>query len=573
MNKKPSYVTRSDGEGVFAASAIRLPSTFGVYIALRTVFSRPAVAWSFLLAFAVSIQIVTGAFRTERGMYSDEAVHFMNGLLFRDYLVQGLGTPPLEFAEQYYLNYPKIAPLIWPPLFHVLLGFFMLPGWAPHLAALLLVAAAAGWTAWRLWYIVEATMDSVTAIVIAGTFLLTAAIADLTTTVMLDVMVAAFALEAMIWLSRFLTTERPRDAAAFGVFTALCCLTKINGLSLLAVPLIVIVLTRRFRLLVHPGLWLAALIVLVLAAPATILSFALDVASGAVVAPVRLSAVIVRTEFYSAFLWQQLGGVAILLALAGVVAGLSKHPSIAPRDEHLGVVLFALLVAAFAFHVLNPVEALSERYVALAVAPLLALAVFGARGVAARFYAYSGRRRMIEIALLVAAGLNFVAVKPAIAHRGPLGYRNVAEFLSARQALGGGHLLVLSDEGGEGAFVSEVAVREASPRATVIRGSKLLGTDDWNGHGFGLSFSSAGALRQELEDLHVDYIVVDRSVALPYVAQVDEMIDGSGGSVKSIYEEKATRRIAVYKLTPPSTEPLKKVRVRVSALQRVLEQR
>jgi hypothetical protein len=50
-----------------------------------------------------------GAYKQARH-YSDEAAHFMNGLLIRDYLTQGLGNNPMHFAEQYYLSYPKLRP-------------------------------------------------------------------------------------------------------------------------------------------------------------------------------------------------------------------------------------------------------------------------------------------------------------------------------------------------------------------------------------------------------------------------------------------------------------------------------
>ena len=94
-------------------------------------------AFGAFLALALVMQIWVGAYRTERGNFPDEAGHFMNGMLVRDYLTDGLGENPMQFARQYYLNYPKIAPGMWPPLYHGLLGIFLLPGWPPETAALL----------------------------------------------------------------------------------------------------------------------------------------------------------------------------------------------------------------------------------------------------------------------------------------------------------------------------------------------------------------------------------------------------------------------------------------------------
>jgi len=98
--------------------------------------------FSVLYAAVLIVQLAVGAYRAERGNYPDEAAHFMNALLVRDYLTQGLGQNPLRFAEEYYLNYPKIAPGMWPPLFHGVLGLVMLLGTPPRIAGLALLALA-----------------------------------------------------------------------------------------------------------------------------------------------------------------------------------------------------------------------------------------------------------------------------------------------------------------------------------------------------------------------------------------------------------------------------------------------
>jgi hypothetical protein len=114
-----------------------------------------------LVVVVLALQFRMGAYRVERGVYSDDAAHFMNGLLIRDYLRSPIGTNPMRFAEQYYLHYPKIAPLMWPPLFHVVLGISLLPGLPAFPTALLLVGLCAAWTAWRLFGIVRELSGSI----------------------------------------------------------------------------------------------------------------------------------------------------------------------------------------------------------------------------------------------------------------------------------------------------------------------------------------------------------------------------------------------------------------------------
>src|SRR5262245_43097340 len=75
--------------------------------------AKAALAFAAWFTVVVLIQVWTGAYRAEAGRYSDDAAHFMNGMLVRDYVQTGLGQDPIAFAENYYLNYPKIAPLMW----------------------------------------------------------------------------------------------------------------------------------------------------------------------------------------------------------------------------------------------------------------------------------------------------------------------------------------------------------------------------------------------------------------------------------------------------------------------------
>ena len=237
-------------------------------------------AFGAFLALALVMQIWVGAYRTERGNFPDEAGHFMNGMLVRDYLTEGLGENPMQFARQYYLNYPKIAPGMWPPLYHGLLGIFLLPGWPPETAALLLIALATAWTGWRLFRILSLLTTRRLAFAIAAVFLCTPVIVNLSSAVMLDIVIAAFALEATYWLALFVGSGHWRHAALYGLFAAGGCLTKGNGLAILLMPPLVAIFARRLDLFRRPGLYLAAAIVLLVAAPLVTMSFYFDATIG-----------------------------------------------------------------------------------------------------------------------------------------------------------------------------------------------------------------------------------------------------------------------------------------------------
>jgi len=105
----------------------------------------------------------------------------------------------------------------------------------------------------------------------------------------------------------------------------------------------------------------------------------------------------------------------------------------------------------------------------------------------------------------------------------------VFDQLTASGQLSGRLLLVVSDEIGEGAAVTEAAVRGLDPAPVIIRGSKLLARGSWMVAGSPL-YESSEAVICELEDLHVEYVLVDRSpgaMSLPYFRQISDMVDGS----------------------------------------------
>jgi hypothetical protein len=519
-----------------------------------------------LLCATLVIQLQAGAYQGERASYSDEAGHFMNGLVLRDYLKDALGQNPIAFAEQYYVSYPKIAIGMWPPLFHTVLGLFMLGGWQPQIAAVVLLAIFNAWAAWRLYRIVATFETKLVGLLIAALFIVVIANMGLTTAIMLDLPVATLALEATYWLAVFFVTGSRRHALLFGAFTALCCLTKGNGLAVILVPILLIAMTRRFELLRQAGLYLAAIIVLVFAAPFVVISFRLDAAIGDFgwLSP---SDALGRTTFYTSYLWTQVGGPIILLSLVALAVGLRRQPIGRPAlDSAMKAALAALLLGALAFHILNPHMSIALRYMSMAVAPVLGLAPVGAD----RLFQWIRRwnlRRRAQLVLLTTAVIVSVVSAPSAAKRVPIGARDTVDYLETQGGLSDMTVLVISDERGEGAMVSEIAQRHPVPAATVMRGTKVVAADDWAGHHFRMLFSSPAALLRQLEDLHVDYLVMDYSpaaTAIPFWGQVNELVQTNGDRLEQVYSTTTARRLVTYRLKYRSLGPRKRLEVPVT---------
>lgn len=84
-----------------------------------------------LLAFyalGIAVQWWNGTFSSEFGRYADEGMHYVTGLMIRDFLA----TPaawlhPMPFAKAYYAHFPKIGLGNWPPVFPFLQALWSLP--------------------------------------------------------------------------------------------------------------------------------------------------------------------------------------------------------------------------------------------------------------------------------------------------------------------------------------------------------------------------------------------------------------------------------------------------------------
>src|SRR5262249_42089868 len=143
-------------------------------------------------------------------------------------------------------------------------------------------------------------------------------------------------------------------------------------------------------------------------------------------------------------------------------------------------------------------------------------------------------------------------VEPAPRIRTPQGWRQTAHALERDDRVAGHRILIVSDDNGEGGFVAEMAGRGLNPPVRIVRGSKLLASDDWNGNHFRMTFASSRAVLQELEDLHTVYVVLDRSAGsqrLAYWNQVSSMLTDFSSRFDAIEATTETARpISVYRL-------------------------
>lgn len=233
---------------------------------------KPGV-WEWMVAGAIfwilagCLQWKAGAFAAEFGSHPDEAAHYVTGLMIRDYVVTGHFAHPWAYAQYYYAHYPKLALGMWPPLFHLTEALWTLVLSPSKVSVLLLEALIAAALAASVYWVLRRQYPATAAFAGGTLFVLLPLVRNSTQAVMADGLVALLAFWAMIFMVAYLERERTRDAVFFGAFAALSMTTKANGVALVLLPVIAVLITRRFCLLRRSGLYYAAAIILGFGAP------------------------------------------------------------------------------------------------------------------------------------------------------------------------------------------------------------------------------------------------------------------------------------------------------------------
>jgi hypothetical protein len=138
---------------------------------------------------------------------------------------------------------------------------------------------------------------------------------------------------------------------------------------------------------------------------------------------------------------------------------------------------------------------------------MVVLAGEGFRAVRARF---GSRLWAAAVALTICAGLAWAAMP--FAHKPDLGYHRLGE-------VPGGVTLIAAGALHEGAFVSEMALRDRHLDRIVLRGSKVLASSDWSGRHYRALFSNP-EIAGYLDVTRVETVLIEEASALPHVRQV-----------------------------------------------------
>lgn len=464
-----------------------------------------------LLFFTVQVvlQLASGAFTSEFGGYPDEASHYVTGLMVRDYIASSHLGQPMEFAENYYIHYPKVSLGHWPPFFYVVQAAWTLLFSNSRVSVILLMALLTTILALTVYLAIKNEFGSKLGILAGLLLLALPLIQEYSSMVMAEILVALLSFWAVLYLGRFLRTEKWQDSVGFSACATLAILTKGNGVALALVPPMALLLTWRFHLLARPSFWFMPVIVLIFCGP--FYWYTLDmVRNGWQEGAPTLKFAITAIRHYSYQLTKITGiGLSLLVAIGFAVRVI--QPSLNRKAEGKWAAIGALLLSVWAFQCIVP-SGLEARHLIPAVPALLMFLVAGVVWMADKLPLgqLSGKRKMAILSLSVA--LVFTVETFAIHKKAWYGFGTIAQRLLSTADFQNSVFLVSSDARGEGMFISEVAMGEPHPAHVVLRASKVLSKSRWDGSDYELLYSTPEEIMGYLESIPVGIVVIDQAI-------------------------------------------------------------
>ena len=488
--------------------------------------AETVVAFAVLLGLVVVLQVAGGAYASGFGGYPDEPAHVVTSLMVRDFIAGLDFRHPLQFAQQYYFHYPKVAIGVWPPAFYAALGVWFLIVGASRTTAIAFIAIIAAVTASLIYLTGRRLIGRWAGLFAAILFVASPLVQESSARVMTEHLSTLGILVGTLCFARFARTERAGDGLVFGAVATVAILTHGNAWALALVPGITIALTNRWHLLRRVGLWLAAVPVLVLCVPWY--AFAPSIVGGRVGGVASL--LVEAAPAYARFIYLGVGLPVVLFALLGVwetVLRIAPRANVAPEWAALA----ALAVALFILHCVLPVP-VDNRFMVLLIPSLVLFSAAGIEGIArwlAARLSITVVRVGLATALIAAFGMKSFAL-PLQLRNG--GYEALVQDVEARLSKVPQIWLVSSDATGEGCLVAALALGEPRPDGYVLRGKTILAGGDWFWRNTEDRFDTPEKLAALLDELSITIVVIDDQVApdqqRPYHKRLKELVAGRG---------------------------------------------
>jgi hypothetical protein len=479
----------------------------------------------------------------------------------------------MEYAENYYLHYPKVAFGHWPPFFYIVQAAWTLLFSPSRASLMLLMAAMTALLSTTLFVVIRREFSFRAGMAVGFVLVSLPIIQQHTRMVMADMLAILLIFLAVLLFARYLDSLKWQDAAWFGVVSCCAILTKGAGFLLAPVSVVSVLLSWRLRLLKRFSFWLPALIVIAFCGPWYLL------APGSFHQAAGLRRGVVEFGWY----WDLYVAPLVFLKTFGVclspfvVAGF-VHRVCLPvwnRERLKGIWVAAAALLLSMWILLLAIGPFREYRQMISIVPVSLL--FASAGVSWALASFplsrlTSRRQSQLVALVV---LVLVARwsygMPSAPYRG---FSEVAEQLLVQSRFEESVLLICSDARGEGMLISEVARRERRPGHVVLRGSKVLSSSSWFGESYRLLYSTPAETMGFLRSVPVGLLVLDFN-PLPksdHLQLLEETIRAYPddwellGKYRSPRPEDRSRAgILVYRLIGHEKRPPGKIRIDMTA--------
>ena len=488
---------------------------------------RVAVFLGFF-SLATLMHVASGAYSSGFGGFEDEPAHLVTSLMIRDWLASGDFANPQAFVENYYVHYPKVGIGQWPPVFHGLLGVWMLIVGTSTAAVVAFLTLVTTMTAYVVCAIVRKPFGEAAGIIAGVMFLAVPIVEECSASAMTEMLIALFGLLAVLAFGRYLESGKARWVFGFAGFSALTILTKGSGLALVLVPFLSILFGRRFDVLRRPSFWLAGLTVGLIAGPWYYFTIEFNQSTWAGGGSPSLDYARFAASEFAGWLPRLTGVVGLALVPVGYVWAL-RHG----RRHGRWNALAAWLPAVAILHLVIP-SSVEERHLAALAPTWVIFTTIGAGALVHLVWRRAGAgARETAAALGIGAALVAMVIgNGSLPTKHWSGWGGAARDLVSRGENAPSRMLVGSDPVGEGLFVAGFALADHErPNRIVLRASKVLGNANWSGREYERRFGTSGAIIEYLRATGIGIVVIDESVrgTRHWYAHMDQLTEAVAG--------------------------------------------
>ncbi len=462
-----------------------------------------------LAGVVILLQRHANAYSAEFG--TDEASHYVSGLMIHAYWTTGLANGPLSpllFLKNFHSHYPLVGIGHWGPVYYIAEALWMLPFGCGRVSVLLLSAAVTS-AIGLICYVVAAPRAGRTiAVLIAIAFVASRVAQEGSAYVMLDAPITLLTLLAALAYARYMEVTRARDAVWFALLAAAGLLIKGNAGCLALLPPLAVLMSRRFDLLRRPSFWLPVPIVGCLTVPWYLLTYSLVSQGFRYAWGLHYVAGAIRDN--SAALLAAIGPLLLAAGLCGWVAVVwSAHR---PKADQVMTCVAALFAAVWIFQSVVPAD-IQDRYLEPGLPPLLILAGAALRSALDRMWcrlpAALGRMPALTTPLLaIVLAASMISSVVSVPPKTELGFTAAAPLVWQQVKPSNPVVLVVARQSVEESAVAELAMHDPHcPSLFAVRGSRLLGGGGYNNWDYKPRFDTAAEVMAAIDAYRIPLIL------------------------------------------------------------------